>query len=146
MPDRTPQSFENHARWVPLFHFGVFGVLVLNLLWCLFRLVTGPSWPSALEMLMALAFLGMFFYMRIFALTVQDRVIRLEMRLRLRELVPPDLVPRIASLTRHQLVALRFASDEELAALVREVLENNITSRREIKRRIKRWQPDDLRA
>jgi hypothetical protein len=146
MPHRTPQSFENHARWVPLFHFGIFGVLVLNLLWSLARLVTALSWSSALETLMALALVGMFFYMRIFALTVQDRVIRLEMRLRLRELVPPDLAPRIASLTTHQLVALRFASDEELPALVREVLESNITSRTEIKRRIKRWLPDDLRV
>lgn len=140
------QTFENHARFIPLYHVGIFGVLVVNLLWSLYRLVAAFSWTTVLGALMALAFLGLFFFMRIFALTVQDRVIRLEMRLRLEKLLPGDLKPRILDLSRDQLVALRFASDEELPGLVREVLEKDLRDRREIKRRIKSWRADHLRA
>jgi hypothetical protein len=140
------QTFENHARFIPLYHVGLFGVLVVNLLWSLYRLVAAFSWTTVLGALMALAFLGLFFFMRIFALTVQDRVIRLEMRLRLEKLLPADLKPRILDLSRDQLVALRFASDEDLPGLVREVLEKDLRDRREIKRRIKSWQADHLRA
>ncbi|HVQ54844.1 MAG TPA: DUF6526 family protein, partial [Thermoanaerobaculia bacterium] len=74
------------------------------------------------------------------------RVIRLEMRLRLERLLSPELHARIAGLTVEQLVGLRFASDDELPALVREVLEKNITERKEIKRRIRNWQADHQRA
>ena len=140
------QSFEHHARYVPPYHVGVFGVLVINLVWSLYQLFKAFSWPTALTTLMALALIGMFFYMRIFALTVQDRVIRLEMRLRLERLLATDLKGRIQDLTLDQLVALRFAGDEELPALAREVLEKNITDRKEIKRRVKNWQADHLRA
>ncbi len=146
MPRPPSQSFERHARIIPLYHYGVFGVLAVNFLWSLYLLVTAFSWPTLLGLLMALAFLGMFIYMRIFALTVQDRVIRLEMRLRLEKLLPQDLKPRIESLTPSQLIGLRFASDDELPALVREVLDQNIRDRKDIKRRIKSWQADNLRA
>jgi hypothetical protein len=80
------------------------------------------------------------------ALTVQDRVIRLEMRLRLRELLSPDLRSRINDLTHRQLVAMRFASDEELPELAREVLEGKLATSNEIKQRVKSWQADWLRA
>jgi len=80
------------------------------------------------------------------ALTVQDRLIRLEMRLRLRQLLPPDLQPRINDLTHRQLVAMRFASDAELAELVREVLAGKLTTPKDIKLRVKNWQADWLRA
>jgi len=88
----------------------------------------------------------MFFLARIFALTVQDRVIRLEMRLRLRDLLPADLQPRIPEFTRAQLVALRFAGDRELPALARRVLEERLTDRKAIKAMIVDWQADHLRA
>ena len=80
------------------------------------------------------------------ALTVQDRVIRLEMRLKLRGLLPPDLQPRISELTPRQLVALRFASDAELPDLVREVLAGKLATSKEIKMRVRSWQSDWLRA
>ena len=83
---------------------------------------------------------------RVQALTVQDRVIRLEERLRLRQLLPPDLHPHIDSLTHRQLVALRFASDAEIADLVREVVGGACTTQKEIKQRVKSWKPDWLRA
>ncbi len=97
---------------------------------------------------MALALLGLFFYMRIFALTVQDRVIRLEMRLRLERILPAELRPRIPGLSSDQFVALRFASDAELPALVREVLEQGSSGPpgRSRSVRSETGRPTDLRA
>jgi hypothetical protein len=146
MAEREPQNFANHRRIVPLYHVGIFGVLAINLIWRLVQLVRWPSWPALLELAVAVALLGLSFYVRIFALTVQDRIIRLEMRLRLREILPADLKGRINELTRDQFVALRFASDAEMPDLMREVLTNNIGNRDEIKRRIKTWVPDHLRC
>jgi hypothetical protein len=146
MAERQPQNFANHRRIVPLYHFATFGILALNLIWRLVALVRWTSWTAALDLLVALALLGLFFFTRIFALTVQDRVIRLEMRLRLEEILPADLKGRIGELGPGQLVALRFASDAEMADLVREVLTNNIRNRDDIKRRIKDWTPDYLRC
>jgi hypothetical protein len=146
MAQREPQNFANHRKIVPLYHVGVFGILAINLIWRLIRLVRWTSWQALLELAVAVALLGIFFYVRIFALTVQDRIIRLEMRLRLKEILPADLKGRIDELTRDQFVALRFASDAEMPDLLREVLTNNIGSRDEIKRRIKNWTPDYLRC
>ena len=146
MADPRPQSFESHAKWVPGFHFGVFGVFVLNLLYGGYRLSQDPGLDAVMGLLMALALLGLLFYARTFTLRVQDRVIRLEMRLRLEPLLPADLRPRVGELTHHQLVALRFASDAELPELTRAVLNEKIKSRTAIKKRIRDWQADDLRA
>ena len=146
MREPEPQNYANHRRFVPLFHFGVFGVFVVNLLWSLVRAVQGFSLDTAIGVLMAVALLGLFFYTRIFALTVQDRIIRLEMRLRLKQILPPDLAARILELEPGQLIGLRFASDAELPQLVREVLTNGIQDREVIKRKIKDWQGDHLRA
>ncbi len=146
MRDGKPQSYARHARWVPPYHFVLLGILVVNFVWCLLQAGRSPSFGSAWGVAMALAFFGFFFYMRLFALTVQDRVIRLEMRLRLEKLLSGDLAPRIPELSTGQLVALRFASDGELPALVREVLDGGIRGRDAIKRKIRDWQPDHLRA
>jgi uncharacterized protein DUF6526 len=146
MAERQPQNFANHRKIVPLYHVGVFGILAINLIWRLIQLVRWTSWQALLELAVAVALLGISFYVRIFALTVQDRIIRLEMRLRLKEILPADLKGRIDELTRDQFVALRFAGDAEMPDLLREVLTNNIGSRDEIKRRIKNWTPDYLRC
>jgi hypothetical protein len=140
------QSFENHARFVPGFHAFVFPVLAINLIWSLVDLRWGLTWAAAMQVLMAAALVMLFFYARIFALTVQDRVIRLEMRLRLERLLPSDLQPRIGEFTVDQLVSLRFAGDEELPALADQVLEEKLSDRKTIKRRIQNWQADWLRA
>ena len=146
MPDPEPQNYASHRRFVPLYHFGIFGVFVVNLLWSLVRVVRWFSVETAVGVLMALALLGLFFYVRIFTLTVQDRIIRLEMRLRLKQVLPADLQTRIPELTPGQLIGLRFASDAELPELVREVLTNSINDREVIKKKIKNWQADNLRA
>lgn len=146
MAQAQPQTFANHRRFIPLYHFIVFGILVINLVNALVHTVRAFSWETALGLAVAFALLCLFFWARTFALTVQDRVIRLEMRLRLQEVLPPDLRGRIDDLTRDQFVALRFASDAEMPDLVREVLTNKIDNRDEIKKRIKSWQGDYFRC
>jgi len=146
MAERPPQNYANHRRFVPLYHFVLFGILVVNLLWCVLGAARAFSFASAWGVVMALALLVMFFYMRLFPLTVQDRVIRLEMRLRLKEILPGELRGRIGELTPSQLIGLRFASDAELPELVREVLTNDIGEREVIKRKVRDWQADHLRC
>lgn len=148
MSEKTPQTFENHAKLVPLYHFVTFGILTLNLLWALWglRYVMVSPIDSILNVLVAFALILVCLYARIFALKVQDRLIRLEMQLRLARLLPPDLQPRSAELSAGQMVALRFASDGELPDLVREVLDQRITNRTEIKKKIKVWHPDYFRC
>jgi hypothetical protein len=140
------QSYKKHARWLPLFHFFVIPALLVNVVVAAWGLIQAPGVWTLWSVVFAIALLGLGFLSRIQALTVQDRVIRLEMRLRLRQLLPPDLQPRINDLTYRQLVALRFASDDELAELVREVLAGRLASSKEIKMRVKNWQSDWLRA
>lgn len=140
------QDFKNHGRIVPMYHFGVFAIFIANFLWALSRLRGGVTGGEVMDILLAIALLLLFFSVRPMILSVQDRVIRLEMRLRLRGLLPPDLQPKIQTLTLGQLIALRFAGDQELPDLVREVLAGKLTTRKEIKMRIKDWQPDHLRA
>lgn len=140
------QSFKNHAKFVPLYHGFAVPVAAINAVWLSYRALTRPSWDTAIAALMGIALALMFLLSRVFALTVQDRVIRLEMRLRLRELLPPDLQGRIPEFTPSQLVALRFASDRELPALARRVLDERLRDRKAIKMLIQDWNPDHLRA
>lgn len=140
------QTLENHAKFVPAFHIGVLGTFTLNLGWSLYRVVHAFSVEAMISVLLAIAFILLAFYARIFALTVQDRVIRLEMRLRMLQLFPADLQSRIPEFTVNQLVALRFASDAELPGLARKVLESKFDDRKTIKKMIQNWQPDFLRA
>jgi hypothetical protein len=123
-----------------------FPILAINLLWSLYRMIQDFSAETVIGLLLAFALVIILLFARMFTLTVQDRVIRLEMRLRLEKLLPADLQPRIPELTLPQLVALRFASDEELPALTRRVLTENITERKVIKQMIQKWNPDHLRA
>jgi hypothetical protein len=141
------QNFANHARFVPLFHFFAMPVFVINFGWSLYRLKTlGISFEGIFGVLMAAALVVLFFSARLFALAVQDRVIRLEERLRFARLLPADLQPRISEFTIGQIVSLRFASDAELPALARKVLDEKLTERKAIKQLIKNWKPDYLRA
>ena len=140
------QSYANHARYFPPFHFFVTPILLLNFLNAVRHLVLAPSLSTGFAVLVAAAIVMIAVTARMMANAVQDRVIRLEMRLRLAGLLPPDLQPRISDLTVGQLVALRFAGDAELPALVREVLAGKFKTQKEIKLQVKEWQPDWTRA
>ena len=146
MAEPGRQSYANHMRLVPPFHIVLSLILLVNFFYCLVRAIVAFSWPTLLAALMGLAFLLMFIYMRTFPLTVQDRLIRLEMRLRLERLLPADLKSRIPELTVSQLIALRFASNAELPGLVREVLDQKLTRGKDIKQKVRDWQADHLRA
>ena len=141
-----PQSFENHAKVVPAYHFLAFGIFAVNLFWSIYGVIHAFSAQAVMSLLLSIGFLLLFFYARIFALTVQDRVIRLEMQLRLQRLLPADLQPRIPEFEVGQLVALRFASDRELPDLARKVLAERLSDRKAIKKLVRDWQPDLLRA
>jgi Family of unknown function (DUF6526) len=143
---QSPQTYKNHTRWFPPFHFFVMPVLLLNFFNSARHVWGAPSLSTTFALLVATALVMLALLARVMAVTVQDRVIRLEMRLRLRDVLPPDLQSRIKDLTRDQLVALRFASDIELADLVRQVVGGELTKRRDIKLKIKNWQADSLRA
>jgi hypothetical protein len=140
------QNFENHAKFVPGFHIVVLGILATNLIWSIYRLFHAFSAEAAISLLLAIAFVLLAFYARTFALAVQDRLIRLEMRLRMQELLSAELRPRIPEFSVNQLVALRFASDAELPALAKKVLDEKLNDRKAIKKMIRDWQPDFVRA
>jgi hypothetical protein len=141
------QTFSNHTKYVPAFHFFVIPALALNLIWSIYHLwKLHFSFEGFVGVLLAAALAFGFLYARIFALSVQDRVIRLEERMRLMRLLPDDLRPRIDEFTVSQLVALRFACDEELPVLARKVLAENLRSRKAIKQLVKTWRPDYQRA
>ena len=146
MAEPMPQTFENHTRWVPLYHFVSAPIFILNLVWALYLLVTGFSAHTVFGALFAFALMFTFLCARTFASSAQDRIIRLEERMRLRELLPDDLQARINDFTTSQLIALRFASDGELPALARKVLDEDITIRKAIKERIQTWRPDYQRV
>jgi hypothetical protein len=146
MAEIASQDFKNHTRFVPPFHVGTLGIFGLNLVWSLYRLVKYPAVGTAITVLLAVAFIMGAIYARVFALTVQDRVIRLEMRQRMKEVLPADLQGRMAEFTPSQLVALRFAGDAELPDLCRRVLTDKIADKKAIKLLIKDWQADHLRA
>jgi hypothetical protein len=145
MPEQ--QSFSNHAKFFPPFHFFAAPILLANLIWSFFRLKPmGYSAYSIFSVFVAAALLVSLFAARIMALKVQDRVIRLEERLRYQRLLPADLQSRIDDFTISQLVSLRFASDAELPSLARKVLDEKLNDRKAIKQLIKVWRPDYLRA
>lgn len=141
------QSFAHHTKWVAGFHGFVLPALTLNFGWSIYRWVhLGFTVDGFINILTATALVLLMFYARIFALTVQDRVIRLEERLRLEKLLPDDLKPRIGEFTKSQLVALRFASDGELPALARKVLTDKLEDRKAVKQLVQNWRADHLRA
>ena len=140
------QSYKSHTRWLPGYHFFVMPVLLINLINALRHVVLSPTRHTAWEVVLGAALLLLGLLSRVMTLTVQDRVIRLEERMRLRQTLPADLHAHIDSLSHRQLVALRFASDAELADLVREIAAGRLATGKDIKMRVKSWRPDWLRA
>jgi hypothetical protein len=145
MAIEKPQNFENHARKVPLFVGGQL-VLMVNLIGRLVALRHGISFGSVMNVLVGAALIVLFVFARNSTLAVQNRLIRLEMRLRLASLLPPDLQSRVLEFTLDQLISMRFAGDAELPALARKVLDEKMNDRKTIKKLVKDWQADYLRA
>ncbi len=141
------QNYANHGKLVPLFHFFALPVLGFYFLWTCYRLWTSHfSIDGFVNVIVAAALLASLFCARLFALAVQDRVIRLEERLRFERLLPADLSARYDEFAISQVVALRFASDAELPGLARKVLDEKLRERKQIKQMVKNWRADHLRA
>jgi len=140
----SEQNIKNHVKLVPPFHFFVLPILAINFVWSLFRLRL--TFAGLFGVIFALALMLLALNARLFALKVQDRLIRLEERLRYERVLPEELRWRADELTVDQFVSLRFASDEELPALMRKVLDDKLTERKAIKQLIKNWRADYLRA
>ena len=142
MPDKTPQTYENHAKFVPVFHFVLGPLFLVNLLVAVYVVITDFSLPSLSAAIVAVGLILLSGQVRAFAVQGQDRVIRNEERLRMRELLPDELKSCINDFTTDQLVALRFASDDELSGVAKQVLDRNIDDRKTIKQMIVTWRPD----
>jgi hypothetical protein len=146
MPE--PQNYKNHTRLHPPFHFFVLPMLLLNFFFSVY--LTIHHWPEHRALfcwwmvLSIVIFMG-FGLSRSYALKAQDRIIRLEEKLRFHALLPPDLLARSQALTVKQIIALRFASDSELPALVKRTLDENLEPK-QIKQSITTWRPDYLRV
>jgi hypothetical protein len=142
----TPQTYRNHVRWHTPFHFILAPLLLLNLIFAAVQLYRFRDLDHAAWLVLAVALFIIGALTRTNPLRVQDRLIRLEERLRYRQVLPAPLAQSAEALTPAQVVALRFASDEELPDLVRQVLEGKLTKGDEIKRAVKHWRADNLRV
>jgi hypothetical protein len=139
-----PQNLANHARTDPPFHLFVFPVFIANAIVTLVWLVRAPDFHHIWLFIVSLAAALLMMKVRMYSAKVQDRVIRLEERLRLQALAPQQWHAQIYKLTEGQLIGLRFAADDEVVALAEQALEENL-NRKQIKERIKSWRADDWR-
>ena len=137
----TAQTYANHRRFVPLYHYVASTLLLVNLVYAVWAAVRELSIERVVAVLTAVALVLVFWYTRAFALGVQDRAIRLEERLRLARLLPADLRTRLDEFSMDQLIGLRFASDTELPDLARRALAESL-DRETIKRAVRDWKAD----
>lgn len=145
MSERKPQTYANHTRFDPMFHYFLAPVLLITLVATIVHLVRHPHLGSAWHVVLAFSLLLIAGKARSYALKAQDRVIRLEERMRLATLLLEPLRSRIGELQERQLIALRFASDAEIPALVERTLKENLTQK-QIKQAIQNWRPDYFRV
>jgi hypothetical protein len=141
---KAPQNFKNHAKVDPQFHFLLLLVLVVNLIVAIYFVIHRINLASIWFLILSLAAFVAIFRLRQYPLKVQDRVIRLEERLRLQSLAPAEWHTQIYRLTEDQLIALRFAGDDEVVELAKQALEHNL-NRKQIKERIRNWRADNWR-
>jgi Family of unknown function (DUF6526) len=145
MSSTSPQSLKNHGRLDPQFHVVLALVLLANFFYAIFHLVRHPHFFNVWFLVLAIAAFIVYFKIRLYPLKVQDRVIRLEERLRLQALAPAEWHAQIFRLSEDQLIGLRFAGDDEVVALAKQALEENL-SRKQIKERIRNWRADNWRV
>ena len=140
------QSFANHTRWHPPFHFFVLPVMLINFIWSIVQCVMSPGWNAGWWIVVSLALLMLTFFVRTNSLKVQDRIIRLEEKLRHQQLLSPALVQQTGALTIPQVIALRFAGDDELEELVSATIAGKFARPKDIKQAIKNWRADTFRV
>ena len=145
MAEKRPQTFANHVRFDPLFHFFALPIFGLSVIWSIVHFIRHPGLQSAVAFVVLCAATVVALKVRLYSLRLQDRVIRLEERLRLATVLPESLRSRIPELTEPQLVGLRFAPDGELPGLCEKALRENL-SRDDVKKSVQSWRPDYWRV
>lgn len=145
MPD-SPQTYQNHVRYHAPFHYVMLPLATINLIWAIVNLVRHPEGSTIQGLLVAFLLAWIGFLARGNALRAQDRIIRLEEQLRYQRVLSPEMAKRASALSSRQIIALRFASDEELAGLIQQTLENKFANTKEIKQAIQNWRGDYLRV
>jgi hypothetical protein len=145
MADQT-QTFASHRRWIPMWHFFALPVLIINVFVVAVYYVRDPRLINAWAVIVAIALATGIFISRSMPLRAQDRIIRLEERARLERVLPSDLRGRVGELSATQLIAIRFAADDEVPELTRRTLNGELKSQADIKRAIRNWRADTLRV
>ena len=141
----VPQGFKNHGRLDPLFHLLTFCLYLANLGVAIWSVIHHFDFLSTWYLVLSILVIVPLLKIRTYPLKVQDRVIRLEERLRLQALAPAEWHAQIYRLSEGQLIGLRFAADDEVVELAKQALEHNL-NRKQIKERIKDWRSDDWRV
>jgi hypothetical protein len=145
MADQT-QTFATHRRWIPMWHFFALPVLIINVFVVAYYFALDPRLINGWAVLVSIALVIGIFISRYMPLRAQDRIIRLEERTRLERLLPGDLRERVGELTARQLIAIRFAPDDEVPDLTRRALNGELKTPADIKRAIRTWRADHLRV
>ncbi len=142
----NPQTFANHTRWHRPFHFFAAPLMLINFIWVIVLFVKAPGWTSGWWIVFSAALVVVTFLVRLNSLKVQDRLIRLEERIRYQQILSPAALQQASALSTGQVIALRFAGDHELEELLTAVLAGKLTKPGEIKRAIKDWRADTFRV
>lgn len=142
----TPQTFANHTRWQPPFHFFIAPVMLINVIWSVVQFIKAPGLNSGWWIVVSVALLVLAFLVRLNSLKVQDRLIRLEEKLRYQQILSAPICQQASALNMGQIIALRFAGDDELEELVGSVLAGKLARAGDIKRAIKGWRADMFRV
>ena len=142
----NPQTFANHTRWQPPIHFFVLPVMLINFIWSIVQFAMAPGWNSAWWIVVSLALLVLTFFVRLNPLKAQDRIIRLEETIRYQQVLSPAVIQKASALTAGQIIALRFAGDDELEELVSAVAAGKFANSKDIKQAIKNWRADTFRV
>ncbi|NNE99724.1 MAG: hypothetical protein HKN25_11955 [Pyrinomonadaceae bacterium] len=140
------QTYANHVRWLPPYHFFLAPLMLVNLIYWIVRMVQVPSWDHGWMIVLSIGLVALTLLARTQALTAQDRLIRLEERLRYREVLSPDLAEKAMGLRTSEYIALRFASDDELPDLVEKTLNGDFEKPKDIKLAVQNWRGDYLRV
>jgi hypothetical protein len=142
----NPQNFANHTRWHLPFHFFVLPVMLINFIWSVVLFVKAPDRNSGWWVVVSLALAMLTLFARTYSTRLQDRIIRLEEKVRYQQILSPAVLQQTSALTVGQIIALRFAGDNELEELIGAVLAGTLTKPKEIKQAVKSWRADTFRV
>jgi len=142
----TPQNYANHTRWHPPFHFFILPVMLINFIWAIVVFAKAPDRNSGWWIVVSLALLMLSLFVRTYSIKVQDRIIRLEESLRYRQILSPAIIQEAAALTTPQIIALRFAGDDELQELIGQTLAGKFAKTKDIKQAVRNWRADTFRV